>query len=102
MNHWYSVSLGDGITAAMPSAEIEERFQRVFLSAGKPHEMAVFLRSESEGRLHCEVIAYFSPAAAELATEFYAQPCAEPARVGLSLLAGEEQAWSLLFHEGAS
>ena len=102
MNHWYSLSLGDGITAAMPSVEIEERFQRVFLSAGKPPEMAVFLRSESEGRLHCEVIAYFSPAAAEVANAFDAQPCAEPARVGLSLLAGEEQAWSLLFHESAS
>ena len=102
MNHWYSLSLGDGITAAMPSVEIEERFQRVFLSAGKPPEMAVFLRSESEGRLHCEVIAYFSPAAAEVANAFDAQPCAEPARAGLSLLAGEEQAWSLLFHEGAS
>ena len=102
MNHWYSVSLGDGITAAMPLAEIEERFQRVFLSAGKPPEMAVFLRSESEGRLHCEVIAYFSPAAAEVANAFDAQPCAEPARVGLSLLVGEEQVWSLLFHEGAS
>ena len=102
MDYWYSLSLGDGIMAAMPSVEIEERFQGVYQSAGKPPDMAVFLRSESEGRLHCEVIAYFSPAAAQVAKAFDAQPCVKPARVGLSLLAGDEQAWSLLFHESAS
>ena len=99
MTHWYSLSLGDGIMAAMPSVEIEERFQRVYLSAGKPPEMAVFLRSESEGRLHCEVIAYFSPAASQVAKAFDAQPCVKPARPGLSLLTGDEQAWAVLFHE---
>lgn len=88
--------------AAMPSAEIEEHFQRSFIAAGKPPDMAVFLRSESEGRLHCEVIAYFSPAAAEVAQAFKAQPCATPVRAGLGLLAGDEQAWSVLFHESAS
>ena len=102
MKYWYSLSLGDGITAAMPSVEIEERFQRVYLSAGKPPEMAVFLRSESEGRLHCEVIAYFSPAASQVAKAFDAQPCVKPARPGLSLRAGDEQAWSVLFHESTS
>lgn len=102
MNHWYSLSLGDGIMAAMPSVEIEEQFQRVYQSAGKPPEMAVFLRSESEGRLHCEVIAYFSPAASQVAKAFDAQPCVKPARPGLSLLAGDEQAWSVLFHESTS
>lgn len=96
MQHWYSVSLGDGIMAATPSAEIEERFHQ---SAHKLADMAVFLRSESEGRLHCEVIAYFSPTATELAKAFEAQPCPKPARAGLSLLAGEPQAWSLLFDE---
>jgi len=102
MNHWYSLSLGDGIMAAMPSVEIEEQFQRVYQSAGKPPEMAVFLRSESEGRLHCEVIAYFSPAASQVAKAFDAQPCVKPARPGLGLLAGDEQAWAVLFHESTS
>jgi hypothetical protein len=101
MNNWYSVSLGDGITAAIPSAEIEERFQRSFIAAGKLPEMAVFIRSESEGRLHCEVIAYFSPAAVEVAKAFEAQPCNKPARAGLGLLAGDVHAWSVLFHESA-
>lgn len=99
MNDWHTLNLGDGIMAAMPSAEIEERFQ---LSAPLLPEMAVFVRSESEGRLHCEVIAYFSPAAAALAKAFEAQPCPKPARAGLSLLAGAEQAWSLLFGEDTS
>lgn len=101
MNPWFFVSLGDGMMAPVPLAEIEEHFQAAFLSAGKPAEMAVFTRSESEGRLHCEVIAYFSPAAAEVAKAFAAQPCPKPERSGLGLLAGEEQAWAVLFHESA-
>ncbi len=99
MDNWCSVSLGDGIMAAAPAAEIQERFQRSFISAGKPPDMAVFTRSESEGRLHCEVIAYFSPAAMDLVGAFDAQPCPKPARAGLGLLAGDERAWSVLFHE---
>ena len=101
MNNWYSVSLGDGIMAAMPCAEIEERFQRLFIAEGKPPSMAVFIRSESEGRLHCEVIAYFSPAAVDVAKAFDAQPCTKPARAGLSLLAGSEESWSVIFEESA-
>ena len=101
MDYWYSVSLGDGITAATPSAEIEERFQEAFIAAGKPPDMAVFTRPESEGRLYCEVIAYFSPAAAKVAKAFEAEPCAKPLRAGLGLLAGDEKAWSVLFHESA-
>lgn len=97
MAYWYSVSLGDGMMSSIPAAEIEERFQKAFTAAGHPPEMAVFTRSVSEGRLHCEVIAYFSPAAAEIANAFDAEPCAKPTRAGLSLLAGDERSWSVLF-----
>lgn len=100
MNYWYSLNLGDGIMAGVPSAEIEAFFQRTYISAGRPPEMAVFTRSESEGRLHCEVIAYFPPAAAEVALAFQAHACTRPARAGLGLLAGDERSWSLLFPEG--
>ncbi len=96
---WYSVSLGDGMMAPMPSAEMEEHFQRTFVKAGKPLNMAVFTRSESEGRLHCEVIAYFSPAASEVAQAFDAEPCEAPVRSGLGLLAGDPSCWSVLFPE---
>ena len=97
METWYLVSLGDGIMSAIPSAEIEEQFQRSFIAAGRPHNMAVFTRSESEGRLHCEVIAYFSPAASEVARAVDAEPCETPARPGLGLLAGDPHCWSVLF-----
>ena len=97
MTPWYSVGIGDGIMAVEPAAEIEALFLKLFNAAGSPSDMAVFTRHESEGRLHCEVVAYFSPAATELAEYFDAEPCKKPARTGLVLLAGDEVAWSALF-----
>ena len=97
MQFWYRTSLGDGMTAPMSSAELEEVFLKAFVAKGKPPEMAVFTRPESEGRLHCEVIAYFSPATQEVARKFDAQPCEKPARAGLDLLAGDESCWDVLF-----
>jgi hypothetical protein len=99
MEIWYSKPLGDGVMASMPSAEIEEIFLPLFESAGKPVDMAVFTRHESEGHLHCEVIAYFSPAAAEVAKAFDAETCEKPSRAELGLLAGDKEAWSVLFSE---
>src|SRR6185503_5207386 len=96
MSPWYSLSLGDGMTAGLPSTEIEEAFRPGFVAAGSPPEMAVFTRPESEGRLHCEVIAYFSPASQKVAEAFDAEPCAKPVWSGLGLLAGDERCWSVL------
>src|SRR5574341_2152260 len=97
MGPWYSISLGDGMMAVTPSAEIVEIFLQSFASAGRPSDMAVFTRLESEGRLHCEVIAYFSPAAQDMAKIFDAKTCGKPTRAGLGLLAGDERSWSVLF-----
>ena len=97
MEYWYSANLGDAIMAAEPSSELESLFQKAFAEAGKPAEMAVFTRMESEGRLHCEVIAYFSPAAQQVAQMFDARPCTKPMRAGLGLLAGSPDAWRVLF-----
>ena len=99
MNTWYLLSLGDGMIAGTPSAEIENAFSEAYVKAGEPDEMAVFTRPESEGRLYCEVIAYFSPAAKDIAMEFDAEPCEKPVRTGLALLAGKPEAWSALFPE---
>jgi len=99
MKPWYCVSLGDGLIASMPSAEIEQACRQAFTEAGSPPEMAVFTRPESEGRLHCEIMAYFSPAAQEVAKAFDAEPCEKPARAGLGLLAGSGESWSVLFDE---
>jgi hypothetical protein len=102
MNNWYSLSLGDGMMAPTPASEIEAAFLQAFAAAGQPPEMAVFSRPESEGRLHCEVVAYFSPAAAAVAEAFDAEPCAKPVRTGLGLLAGDERSWPVLFPESAA
>lgn len=100
MNHtWHSLLLGDGMTADEPSEEIRAAFRAAFMSAGEPADMAIFTRHESEGRLHCEVIGYFSPSAARLAELFEAEPCERPFRRGLELLAGNEISWSVLFPE---
>ena len=99
MASWYSMNLGDAIMAATPSAEIEESFLTVFHAVGKPADMAVFTRAESEGRLHCEVIAYFSPAAQAVARAFDAEPCEKPVRSGLGLLSGDPDCWVVLFPE---
>ena len=96
---WFFLSLGDGMTADELSEEIRAAFQTAFESAGKPADMAVFKRLESEGRLHCEVIAYFSPLAEGLAKRFDAGPCQRPERSGLGLLAGYEGSWAVLFPE---
>ena len=102
MENWYSKQLGDGMMAPTPTAEIEAIFLPLFESAGKPVDMAVFTRFESEGHLHCEVTAYFSPAAVEAAKAIGAEPCAKPARAELGLLVGDKQAWSVLFPENAA
>jgi len=102
MYTWYSLSLGDGMTSSMLSDEVEKKFSEVFKAKGQPQDMAIFTRGESEGRLHCEVIAYFSPAAGEIAQAFEAEPCIKPIRPGLTLLAGNEAAWSVLFSDGTS
>ena len=98
MEHWYSKSLGDGVWAPTASVEIANLFQPSFESAGMPNDMAVFMREE-EGQLHCEWIAYFSPAAEQIAKAADARPCNRPARLGLSLLAGNEDCWSELFSD---
>ena len=97
METWYSMSLGDGMTSGLPSAEIEEAFAPLFTAVGRPQDMAVFTRPESQGRLHCEVIAYFSLAARDVAKAFDAEPCERPAPAGLGLLAGNAECWSVLF-----
>ncbi len=99
METWYIKDIGDGMTASMPAEEIKRAFQRFFQAVGEPADMAVFTRLESEGRLHCEVMAYFSPAAKEVAEAFEARPCKKPERMGLDLLAGNVLSWSLLFPE---
>jgi hypothetical protein len=94
---WYSMTLGDGLWAPILSAQIEETFLSLFDEAGKPVDMAIFTRNESEGRLHCEVIACFSPTAQNIARIFDAEPCKKPLRDELGFLAGDPHCWALFF-----
>jgi hypothetical protein len=96
---WYSLPLGDGIMEAGASEEIRTAFEPVFDSLRRPPGMAVFKRFDPQNRLQCEVTAFFSPLAAQLAETLGAVPCRKPQRAGLILLAGEESCWTELFPE---
>lgn len=98
MDTWFSVNLGDGITAGALLTRIEEKYAAIYAKKKSPTDMAVFTRHDFEGSLHCEVTAYFSPAAIEIAKEFQARPCIKPDTQGLNLLAGSEISWTVLFN----
>jgi hypothetical protein len=97
MDIWYSKSLGDATLASQPLDHLKELFLLEYAKAGIPKDMAVFIRHESEGRLQCELIAYFSPAAVAVSVAADADPCARPSMDSLSMLAGDEASWPLLF-----
>lgn len=97
MRNWFFKNFGDGMLASEPLCHLEELLLAVYENAGNPKEMAAFIRHESDGRLHCEVKVYFSPASVVVAREVDAEPCERPVPNGLSLLAGSEDSWLVLF-----
>jgi hypothetical protein len=101
MHEWYCVSLGDGVLAFEPKEALRAQFAASFPPPGPPAGAAVFTRHELEGRLQCEVIAYFSPAAAALARAAGARPCERPGTEDLDLLAGDPACWAALFPDAA-
>jgi hypothetical protein len=99
MDTWFSMSLGDAIYGDTALEKIGAYVKQVFARAGDPPDMAVFTRLESEGRLHCEMVVYFSPAACQAAEIFESDPCEKPVRTGLDLFAGNPDCWAVLFPE---
>lgn len=97
METWYRKSLGDGITATLPVHDIKTMFWPIYLCAGSPADMAVFIEYDTHGHLHCEVTAYFSPAAARMAQILGAEPCPRPSEQNLMLVAGNDQWRDALF-----
>lgn len=91
-------ALGDGLWAPVAVDQIEALFQPLFAAAGRPAEMAIFIRRDA-GELHCEVTAYFAPAAGGVARAAGALPCDRPRRAGLELAMGDAQCWAVLFVE---
>jgi len=99
MGLWFGKNLGDAMLAWEHLDHIEDLYVSVYGKANQRRDVAVFYRHESEGRLHCEVCAYFSPAAVELARAAAAEPCEQPSQDSLSLLVGSEACWTALFPE---
>jgi hypothetical protein len=85
MKKWLQIYASDGMS--------------IHASFNDLNEMAIFIRHESEGCLHCEVRLYFSPAAAHVAEAVDAVACKKPIPQDMGLLAGSENAWSQLFPE---
>jgi hypothetical protein len=99
MSSWFCKHLGDAMMAFEPLGHIEALFQSAYRVAARPKNVAVFVRHNSEGHLHCQVDVFFSPASAILAEEMDADPCEKPSINGLGLLIGSEDSWSVLFPE---
>lgn len=85
---WFVCNLGDAMLAQDALADIRRRVDAACGDASHQGELAAYIRHVSEGRLHCEVLVYFSPGAGAVAREYGALPCAPPQREGLDLLAG--------------
>jgi len=79
--------------------EIEQQFLAACAEAGNPAEMALFTRHESEGRLHCDLMLYLSPASFAVAGDIGARPCNKPSSNSLALLVGSDDSWQALFSE---
>lgn len=99
MRSWFLINLGDAMLAYDQQDRIKQLFLSAYAGAGSPNEMAAFTRHESEGSLHCEVKIYFSPMSVVVAKELNAQPCEKPSPDGLSMLAGAQDSWLVLFPE---
>jgi len=97
MSTWFTSNLGDAMLAGDSLDNIKALFLSKYESVSGSKEMAVFIRHESEGRLHCEVKIYFSPAAVEVAKGVGAIACKKPSPAGLGLLAGSKESLSAFF-----
>jgi len=84
--NWFRLDLGDAVLAQPRVDAIARRAKEAFEAASRPAGWAVYLAHVS-GELHCRAEVLFSPAAAALARELGAVPCAEPGERP-SLLAG--------------
>jgi len=99
MKKWYVKNLGEASFADESLDRIKTLFSKEYEEAGRPADMAVFMRHESEGRLHCEIMIYFSAAADSIAKKVDAMPATKPSLTGLDIFCGPKKAWSVLFPE---
>ncbi|WHZ16631.1 MAG: hypothetical protein OJF52_003481 [Nitrospira sp.] len=95
MNDWFSIDLGDGITAFGPTQSIMEAFRAAYLEAGAPPQMAIFSRHDLTENV---VTAYFTPESETLARSLGGKFCPKPVRdQDLCLLAGHADSFAIHF-----
>jgi hypothetical protein len=97
--YWFKINLGDAMLAGIAQEELEKSFSNVIENTVHSKEMAMFIRHENQGRLHCELVVYFSPACDSIATKLDATPCMNPSVNDLSLCIGDSESIALLFPE---
>lgn len=97
---WYCCNRGDALLATVQQEQMRHSFIAHYTVAqltDAEAPAALFASHRSDGRLHCELLLYFSPAAEELAKQWGAYPCRRPPPDNLGLLAGLSSAWARLF-----
>ncbi|MCP5208393.1 MAG: hypothetical protein H7A01_14390 [Hahellaceae bacterium] len=87
MQSWYRKSLGDAMFTDSSIDRIIDRFHQTY-SKEAPLRAAIYYRHETEGRLHCEMVVYFTPATVALALALEATPCQPPETTDLTWLIG--------------
>jgi hypothetical protein len=85
---WSRLNLGAADLATPALEDVRRTVEAAWCRAGRPRGMEALFRHESERRLHCELVVYFSPAAASVAQSLGARPCTPPGRHDLAHLAG--------------
>jgi hypothetical protein len=93
---WAALVLGDGVTALEPLGRLQERVVEEAQREDRDGIVVLLTRHDDAG-LHCQVTAFFSPAAGELARAAGAVPCAPPPRRGLVYAAGDPDWEEALF-----
>ena len=92
---WHQLQVVD--PAQDPTNLIHRTFPAIYEAAGRPVDMAIFLREAGTGRN----VFYFAPGAFGFAQTVQAAPCPPPARKNMSLIAGEPVAWEILAGQSA-
>ncbi len=96
-SNWYRLDLGREREAFEPARQIQQVFMAKFLMARPGSGRALFSSCDPVADKVC---LFFSPAAADIAIRFRAEPCDKPlAPSYLSLLAGESEALAVHFPE---
>jgi hypothetical protein len=87
---WHQLHVVD--RAQDPTDLIHRTFPAIYEAAGRPSDMAIFLREAGTAGS----VFYFAPGAWGFARCVHAAPCLPPARKNMSLIAGEPVAWETL------